>query len=343
MTGGRDGENKADERPGFRVVVCAIMKNEEPYILEWVAYYRLLGFDIMVADNGGEDGTSALLSRLDGAGVIRRLDFTWKSSQVQIPAYRAMLRYARRLGYEFAGFLDADEFFTPQFPIESLGDGLGAKFIGDQFAGTGASQLSYFWTCFGSTEARPRQSELVLERFRTYGGPDDCGLRYKSFVRIAKMFGWRNLLYLGPPILTPHSFPTGRKWLVDGVKRGARAPSPSHKTGRILHFPVKSAEEFQERRASRGTSIGSPDKYDQSYFQRHDHTRYCAEVSPLALEALRDEVARVTSLANRAPEQTTVQRREARSLARGVNLRPIAIFKQRLLAALRRYEQRRRR
>ena len=47
------------------------LKNEGPFILEWVAHHRVLGFDaIYVASNDCSDGSDALLAALDRAGII---------------------------------------------------------------------------------------------------------------------------------------------------------------------------------------------------------------------------------------------------------------------------------
>ncbi len=41
------------------LAICAIFKNEGPYILEWVAYHRAVGFDHFVLyDNASTDGGS---------------------------------------------------------------------------------------------------------------------------------------------------------------------------------------------------------------------------------------------------------------------------------------------
>ena len=48
---------------------CAIVapvRGEAPYLLEWIAYHRVRGVQrFILADNGGDDGTSELLERLD--------------------------------------------------------------------------------------------------------------------------------------------------------------------------------------------------------------------------------------------------------------------------------------
>ncbi len=47
------------------------LKNEGPFILEWVAHHRVVGFDaIYVASNDCSDGSDALLAALDRAGIM---------------------------------------------------------------------------------------------------------------------------------------------------------------------------------------------------------------------------------------------------------------------------------
>ena len=54
-----------------RHVLMSSLKNEGPFILEWVAHHRVLGFDaIYVASNDCSDGSDALLAALERAGVI---------------------------------------------------------------------------------------------------------------------------------------------------------------------------------------------------------------------------------------------------------------------------------
>jgi glycosyltransferase involved in cell wall biosynthesis len=116
-----------------KVAIGAIMKQEAPYILEWVAYHKSLGFELIIADNGGDDRTSEILFALDQAKIIKRIDFRFFKNSPQIPAYRAILRYAKRLKIDIIGFLDCDEFFTRYFPIKTLTPEDGAEYILSEF------------------------------------------------------------------------------------------------------------------------------------------------------------------------------------------------------------------
>ena len=51
-------------------VIVGCMKNEAPYIVEWVAYHRAIGVDnFLIYTNGCEDGTSQMLDRSPGNGA----------------------------------------------------------------------------------------------------------------------------------------------------------------------------------------------------------------------------------------------------------------------------------
>ena len=64
-----------------RVGIAAIVKNEARYLLEWIAFHRVVGIHkLFIADNGGDDDTSELLERLDRAGYIVRFDFVGRSA-----------------------------------------------------------------------------------------------------------------------------------------------------------------------------------------------------------------------------------------------------------------------
>ena len=63
-------------RPAKQTRVCAItcMKNEAPFILEWVAYHRSIGItDFLIFTNDCDDGTIEILDRLDELGHVRHL------------------------------------------------------------------------------------------------------------------------------------------------------------------------------------------------------------------------------------------------------------------------------
>lgn len=58
----------------MRITAITPMKNEGPFILEWLSYHLLIGInDFVVFTNDCEDGTDLILERLDELGFVRHL------------------------------------------------------------------------------------------------------------------------------------------------------------------------------------------------------------------------------------------------------------------------------
>src|SRR3954467_5375423 len=60
-----------------KIAVCAIFKDEAPYLLEWLAFHKLVGVDLFVLyDNGSSDG---------GGDVIRASSFAKNVTLIDWP------------------------------------------------------------------------------------------------------------------------------------------------------------------------------------------------------------------------------------------------------------------
>ncbi|MDA3888128.1 MAG: glycosyltransferase family 2 protein, partial [Allgaiera sp.] len=58
-----------------RFIIVTPMKNEGPFILEWVAHNLAIGVDeIVIFSNDCTDGSDALLDRLHEMGKLRHVD-----------------------------------------------------------------------------------------------------------------------------------------------------------------------------------------------------------------------------------------------------------------------------
>ena len=58
-----------------RITAVAFAKNEGRFLLEWIAYHRLIGVsDFVFFTNDCEDGLPALLERLAEMGIVSRYD-----------------------------------------------------------------------------------------------------------------------------------------------------------------------------------------------------------------------------------------------------------------------------
>jgi hypothetical protein len=100
------------ERP--EVVLVSAMRNEGPFILEWVAYHRVIGIgQIIVASNGSTDGSDELLQALAEAGEITFLRTS--PAHREAPQIAALRTFEAEIGYRPGAWymwLDADEFLN---------------------------------------------------------------------------------------------------------------------------------------------------------------------------------------------------------------------------------------
>ena len=57
--------------PHGRVTAVSMMKDEGPFVLEWVAHHLAIGFtDLVVYTNDCSDGTEDMLIRLEELGLV---------------------------------------------------------------------------------------------------------------------------------------------------------------------------------------------------------------------------------------------------------------------------------
>lgn len=226
------------ERPKpHYLTICAIVRNEGPYLLEWIAYHRAVGVDhFLIFDNESTDGSLRMLSSLRAAGIIDLLP--WPSAAFpenrQAAAYMGAMFRLRDVT-EWIAFIDLDEFLVPR-EASSLPEFL--RLYPDVPA------LGVGWRLFGSSGAESREPGLVMDRFRRCAPPAHPINRHvKSIVRAD---------YLKRPIIHLHH-------LVDGVTvdehrraiplgRGGQHPEASTDLIQVNHYMTKSRAEWDAKR-----------------------------------------------------------------------------------------------
>ncbi|MEZ6955844.1 MULTISPECIES: glycosyltransferase family 2 protein [unclassified Aeromonas] len=100
-------------RPTKKSCVVATAKNEGVYLLEWISYYKSLGFDaIFIYSNGNDDGSDELLQKLHNSGYIFYIkNDVDHGCSAQNKAYTHALTINKKiLDYEWSLFVDLDEF-----------------------------------------------------------------------------------------------------------------------------------------------------------------------------------------------------------------------------------------
>lgn len=155
--------------------LCAIAKNEYPYIRDWVEYHLAIGFDkIVIYDNNNHDGEryDSLLSDRIGEGTVEIRDRRGLTGQ-QCKVYN---EYYAEGDFDWLGIVDIDEFitFNPYSKIKTVQDLINAQ--------PEADSISLYWMCYGDNgELYADTSVPVTERFRE-PMPVDCTNRNHSHI-----------------------------------------------------------------------------------------------------------------------------------------------------------------
>uniref|UniRef100_UPI00235669E2 glycosyltransferase family 2 protein n=1 Tax=Rhodosalinus sediminis TaxID=1940533 RepID=UPI00235669E2 len=149
---------RARPEDGTGRVIVACMKNEAPYIVEWVAYHRAIGVDdFLIYTNDCEDGTDALLARLDALGVVRhRTNDAWQGNS---PQQHALDRARAEPVVRDAAWLmhiDVDEFVNVR-----CGDGTLDAFLA---RGPEATNVAMTWRLFGRSGVARLEDRVVIEQ-----------------------------------------------------------------------------------------------------------------------------------------------------------------------------------
>ncbi|PPQ40605.1 Glycosyl transferase family 2 [Rhodoblastus acidophilus] len=243
-------------------MLCVIVKNEAPYLVEWVAWHRAIGFDmIAVYENDSTDQTAGLLGRMRRVGLIdAHIPWPTVAASPQLLAYSDA---ARGCPTDWLMFLDADEFLMLKT----------ARRVNDFIASFPADVacIGVNWRVFGSAGQTDYAPGLVMERFRRAARPEAPVNRHvKSVFRpntIAEVHmhapalrEGRAVLANGAPLeMAPHGLATTVDWSV----------------AQVNHYFCKSLAEYRIKRARGDVHRGAddPEKYDKytdALFAHHD-------------------------------------------------------------------------
>lgn len=164
------------DRPRIAVATC--MRNEGPFVLEWVAYFRTLGFDeIVVLTNDCDDGSDRMLDRLQALGEL---------THVPNPDLDDLPPLARGIKRAFAHpkvrscdwlmLCDADE-----FPCVSHGDGKIHDLVAAMPGHTDC--IALLWKAFGTSglESFPMGENVLEVNTMAQEAPDQGGFHKSMF------------------------------------------------------------------------------------------------------------------------------------------------------------------
>ena len=141
----------AAAQAGPLVLVVTCMKNEGPFILDWLAHQRAIGVGhVLVYTNDCDDGTVALLDRVARRGFVTRLDNPIGTNAGKTPQHAALIHAretATARGADWILPVDVDEYVNIRPGAGRIADLLDAA---ARLRGEEPDLISLPWRLFGS-------------------------------------------------------------------------------------------------------------------------------------------------------------------------------------------------
>jgi len=246
-----------------KLAICALAKDEAPYIEEWVAFHFLQGAnDILIFDNKSTDGMRDILARVARHLPVEALD--WPDGQTYDEMQRAAYREGtKRLAgnADWVAFIDIDEFLfssrgksLPE-ELSEFGHEVGAIAVGHRI--------------FGSSGLTHYQPDLVTSRFVRCAKPDHPQSRW--FKTIARPTCIEAFDSVHSVVLNAGSY-----LRADGTplcrENPDRHPGYADRVGNgpicLFHYMVKSREEYLWKRLRFRGKLEH--RYNEHHFREHD-------------------------------------------------------------------------
>jgi len=266
------------EKLNNALAIGAIFRNEFEYILEWLAWHQMAGFDnFYIADNGSIDGSRELLEALSDA---KQINMIYQPTFKNISEGNAQLKAYARISQLFLDnveailFIDADEFLTH----ESMIDGAEYRLLVDLFNNPKIAMVGINWRMFGSSGHIKQSSDLVIERFKAFKEdiinqnniePNENKSiksisRIKFTVKILPHFS----IFLGDKLLINPLGNTLNFINDNGLTKIYEWSSVCISPIRINHYVIKSLDEFVRKKQKRGHP--NREVLSESWFKAHD-------------------------------------------------------------------------
>jgi hypothetical protein len=221
---------KAFINEGFKnyLSVAAIVKDEAPYMAEWLEFHLLVGVEkFYIYDNGSTDNILEILQPYIKDGIVEYINFPGKL--MHEPAYNQAIRRLRDISFWIA-FIDLDEFIVP-VEAESI-----PQFLRDfeQYPG-----IEINWVLYGSGGHKEKKAGLVMERFKDHDVWDSLYNRIVKSIHNPRCT-FRINSHVGDYIYGLPGVDTNKNKIVtSGSER-----IPLHDKIRVNHYFLKSYEEY---------------------------------------------------------------------------------------------------
>ena len=254
----------------MRALAITCVKNEGPFLLEWLAHHRAVGFtDFLIYSNDCSDGTDAMLDRLQDLGWLTHIRN--EGPHEKGPQW-AMLKDAEHhpltRAADWVMVLDVDEFVNIHAGGRTLGDLLAALPEADAIALT--------WRLFGSGGAVKMHDAPVTHSF-THAAPASFGWPWRAQMFKTLMRGPEHGPFAKLGVHRPRKVKddANPRWY-DGAGRalggafaGGRVFSDytqnNYTLAQLNHYPLGSIENYLVK-ADRGRANREASGFDMGYW-----------------------------------------------------------------------------
>jgi len=263
----------------MRITSFTPMKDEGPFILEWLAYHRLIGInDPIVLTNDCSDGTDLILERLDEMGLLRHMtnpSVYIKSGNHHWEAVRFMNTQKRLSRSDWVISFDVDEFICV-----NAGEGR----LSDLFeAVDGANVITINQRNFGCAGIMRYAPELQMRQF-VYGWEYIGAYNGNQSQRGLKSLTHKsaNAAYFGnhSPQFRPRAIKdvrvvngSGKELPGEDLTQDLKfqvEPDYGYDLVQLNHYVLRSMEDFVLKSA-RGNANHPDRQADMKYWRRYNH------------------------------------------------------------------------
>jgi hypothetical protein len=269
----------AAEKPpeALRTTIVTCMKNEGPFLLEWIAYHRVIGVDgFIVYTNDCTDGTDDFLSLLEAKGICQHRANPWAPGAPQSPQYTALEASESEpivQEADWAVCMDVDEFIDIK---------IGAGHLSDLYRAAGSANLiSMTWRLFGDSGVVAYRDAPIISQF-TRCAPElirkpHQAWGFKTLFRRIDLF--RKFGVHRPKGLQPEHWEkihwlngSGRAMPQSMLRTGWRSTTATYGYDwvQLNHYAVRSAESFLVKR-ERGRVNHTDRDQGKNYWFRMSH------------------------------------------------------------------------
>ncbi len=288
----------AAAKPTNRTGIVTTMKNEGPFILEWLAHHRALGIeDFLIYTNDCTDGTDTLLDLLERKGLVRHRENPFRETGLK-PQHAALQDADEDPGVRALDWvicMDVDEFINIHAGEGTLADLYTAV--------PGANMISMTWRLFGNADIHGYEDRLITEQFTRcapeYARKPHQAWGFKSAVRntgIFKKLGVHRPKGLRPQLVDQLNWVNGSgKPMPEKEYRNAwrsTTDTYGYELVTLNHYALRSAESFLVKRDRGRVNHVDRDQGLAYWFRMNNNAEEDRSIQR-RLPALRAELARL--------------------------------------------------